>query len=183
MTNDLIPDDVRDFVLRHIDSIAQLEALLLLLRANPGEAWGIGKIAKRLYAGEAEIAAAVAALCEDGFVSVAGGVFHYSASPEQRQMVDRLADIYSRHLIPVTIYGLCALAALLCTVLLFLAYRRSGYGLLFWSGLCFAGLTVNNLLLVADKLIFPASDLSPWRTSVALAAMIVLLYGLIWRAE
>jgi hypothetical protein len=81
------------------------------------------------------------------------------------------------------IYTLCALTALLCTVLLLLAYRRGGYRLLLWSGLCFAGLTVNNLLLVFDKLVLPHVDLSAWRTSVALAAMAVLLYGLIWDTE
>ena len=82
-----------------------------------------------------------------------------------------------------TIYGLCALTALLCTVLLLLAYRRSGYALLLWSGLCFAGLTANNLLLVLDKLVFTTVDLSIWRTSVALVAMAVLLHGMIWSTE
>lgn len=82
-----------------------------------------------------------------------------------------------------TIYGLCALTALLCTVLLLLAYRRSGYPLLLWSGLCFAGLTANNLLLVLDKLVFTTVDLTIWRTSVALVAMAVLLYGMIWSTE
>jgi hypothetical protein len=82
-----------------------------------------------------------------------------------------------------TIYGLCALAAGLCTWLLLQAYGRGQYRLLLWSGLCFAGLTVNNLLLVIDKLILLQADLSAWRTSVALLAMPVLLYGLIWDSE
>lgn len=81
------------------------------------------------------------------------------------------------------IYSLCALTALMCTYLLLQAYRRSRSRLLFWSGLCFAGLTVNNLLLVLDKLVFLAVDLSIWRTLVALLAMSVLLYGLIWDTE
>ncbi len=67
--------------------------------------------------------------------------------------------------------------------LLLQAWRRSRYRLLLWSGLCFAGLTVNNLLLVIDKLVLPAVDLSVWRTSLALLAMAVLLYGLIWESE
>jgi len=81
------------------------------------------------------------------------------------------------------IYGLCALAALLCTVLLLHPYRRGGYRLLLWSGLCFAGLTLNNLLLVLDKLVFLDVDLSAWRAGTALVAMAVLLYGLVWSAE
>lgn len=81
------------------------------------------------------------------------------------------------------IYSLCAIAALICTLLLARAYLRGGYRLLLWSALCFAGLTLNNVLLVLDKVVFPAADLSLWRTGVALAAMLVLLYGLIWETE
>ena len=81
------------------------------------------------------------------------------------------------------IYLLCAVAAFLCAFLLLRAYRRSRYRLLLWSGLCFAGLTLNNLILVLDKVVLQGADLSVWRTSVALIAMAVLLYGLIWEAE
>jgi hypothetical protein len=83
----------------------------------------------------------------------------------------------------VTIYSLCALTALLCAVLLFKGYRRSRYKLLLWSSLCFSGLTLNNLLLVADKIILPDVDLSILRSATAAASMMVLLYGLIWDAE
>jgi hypothetical protein len=81
------------------------------------------------------------------------------------------------------IYLLCALTALGCTFLLVRAYLRSRYRLLLWSGLCFAGLTLNNFILVVDKLMLPAEDLSTWRTSVALASMAVLLYGLVWESD
>jgi hypothetical protein len=81
------------------------------------------------------------------------------------------------------IYTLCALTAAVCTYLLLQAYGRGKYRLLLWSGLCFAGLTLNNLLLVLDKVFLPETDLSAWRTSVALVAMTILLYGLIWDTE
>jgi hypothetical protein len=81
------------------------------------------------------------------------------------------------------IYGLCALTALGCALLLLRGYRRSRYRLLLWSGLCFAGLTINNLLLVLDKVAFPQGDLSIPRTLVALVSMIVLLFGLIWDSD
>lgn len=80
------------------------------------------------------------------------------------------------------IYLLCAATALICTILLIRAYLRSRYRLLLWSGLCFAGLTLNNLILVLDKVVVEP-DLSLWRISVALLAMSVLLYGLVWDAE
>ena len=81
------------------------------------------------------------------------------------------------------IYSLCAVTALLCAWLLLQAYGRNRYRLLLWSGLCFAGLTANNLLLVLDKVVLPEVDLSLWRLGVALVAMLILLYGLIWNAE
>jgi hydrogenase/urease accessory protein HupE len=78
------------------------------------------------------------------------------------------------------VYGLCSFTALLCAVLLLRAYGRSRYRLLFWSGICFAGLTVNNFLLMVDKVVLPESDLSVARSAAALFAMIVLMYGLIF---
>jgi len=81
------------------------------------------------------------------------------------------------------VYLLCALTAALCAVLLMRSYTQTKYRLLLWSGLCFAGLTLNNILLVLDKLVIASMDLSVWRSSVALAAMCILLYGLIWEAE
>ena len=81
------------------------------------------------------------------------------------------------------IYSLCALVALLCACLLLRAYARQRYRLLLWSGLCFVGLTLNNVLLVLDKIFLPDIDLSLWRILVALAAMAVLLFGLIWEAD
>ena len=47
--------------------------------------------------------------------------------------------------------------------------------------LCFAGLSVNNLLLVLDRIVYATSmDLSTWRLVAALVALLPLLYGLIW---
>ena len=81
------------------------------------------------------------------------------------------------------IYGLCALVALTCALLLLRAYARQRYRLLLWSGLCFAGLTVNNALLVLDKLYLPLVDLTDLRMLVALLSITTLLYGLIWDAD
>ena len=77
-------------------------------------------------------------------------------------------------------YLLCALTSLTCAWLLLRAYTRSRFRLLLWSGLCFVGMTVNNVLLVFDRLVFPtAIDLSVWRISVALVSVLLLLVGLI----
>lgn len=82
-----------------------------------------------------------------------------------------------------TIYILCALTSLACAWLLLQRYRSSRHRLLFWSGLSFSILSLNNLILVVDKLIFPEMDLLPLRHISALAAVMLLLYGLIYESE
>lgn len=82
------------------------------------------------------------------------------------------------------LYGLCTLTALFCAWMLLRVYQRSRYRLLLWGGLCFLGLTLNNALLVLDKLLLGEDvNLFTWRLVVALSSMIVLLYGIIWEAE
>jgi len=82
------------------------------------------------------------------------------------------------------IYSLCALTSFACFVLLWRSYRKSGARLLFWSSLCFALITLNNALLVLDKVVYPVEvDLKIWRLAVALAAVLLLLFGLIWEED
>lgn len=79
------------------------------------------------------------------------------------------------------IYALCAFTSLLCAILLLRSYSISRYRLLLWSGICFVIITLNNLLLMLDKLILPTQvDLLTLRLSVALVALICLVYGLIF---
>lgn len=82
------------------------------------------------------------------------------------------------------IYSLCALTSFSCLALLWRSYRISGSRLLFWSALCFLMLTMNNVLLVLDKVVFPVEvDLMMWRLAAALTAVVLLLFGLIWEEE
>jgi hypothetical protein len=83
-----------------------------------------------------------------------------------------------------TIYSLCALTSFFCCVLLWRGWRAGGSRLLFWSALCFAGLTVNNLLLVIDKVVLPTQvDLQTPRLLSAFVSVSLLLFGLIWEEE
>ena len=81
------------------------------------------------------------------------------------------------------IYILCAFTALACACLLLRSYLKSGYRLLLWSSLCFAGLSLNNLLLTLNRLKLPSIDLSAWPSVTALIALLTLLYGLVWEEE
>jgi hypothetical protein len=81
------------------------------------------------------------------------------------------------------IYALCALTALACAILLLLGARRSGSRMLLWSGLCFAGLALTNGLIVADALSGDGMDLGMVRLLVSLAAIMLLLYGLVFEEK
>jgi hypothetical protein len=81
------------------------------------------------------------------------------------------------------IYTLCALTAFACAALLLRGYFRTRHRLLLWSGLCFTGMLGNNVFLILDRIVFPATDLSTWRLASGLLALLPLLYGLIWEDE
>jgi hypothetical protein len=82
-----------------------------------------------------------------------------------------------------TVYFLCALTSMACAVMLLRGFLGTRARLLMWSSLCFAGLALNNVLLFLDLVIVPEMDLSLLRSGVALAAMIVLLFGLVWDSK
>lgn len=81
------------------------------------------------------------------------------------------------------VYALCAITATACAGLLLRAHGRSGARLLFWGGLCFTGLAVNNALVFVDLVLVPRVDLLLLRHVAALVALAVLVYGLVWDTE
>lgn len=81
------------------------------------------------------------------------------------------------------VYILGTVITLACGVLLFRGYLRTRAKLLLWSGICFLGLAVSNLLVFVDLVLFPQLDLYVWRLLTAALAMMVLLYGLVWESE
>ena len=83
----------------------------------------------------------------------------------------------------VALYLVAVVASFACMVLLFRGYARSGIRLLLWSALCFVGLSVNNVLLFFDLVVFVELDLRPYRLTAALIGLAFLLYGFIWEAE
>jgi hypothetical protein len=81
------------------------------------------------------------------------------------------------------VYALCAGTSVTCAVLLLRGYAASRARLLFWASLCFAGLALTNVLLFVDLVLIPKSDLSDLRGGIALAAIGLLLFGLVWERQ
>jgi hypothetical protein len=102
MIDEPIPADLRDFILRHIDSVAHLEALLLL-RTKPDYSWEVPAVAARLYIGEQQAAEVLAQLYGERLLACENHLYRYSGqSPQTLSMIDRLAESYAKQLIPVT---------------------------------------------------------------------------------
>jgi ABC-type Fe3+ transport system permease subunit len=78
---------------------------------------------------------------------------------------------------------LCTLVCLLCAILLTRGYFRGRRRLLLWSALCFVGLTISNLFVFLDLIVWPDVDLYRFRLAAAALSMLLLLYGLIWEGE
>ena len=81
------------------------------------------------------------------------------------------------------IYALCAVTSLVAAALLWREYARTRYRILFWSALCFAGLTANNVVLVLDRFVYTDIDLTLFRLGTASVALLLLLFGLIWESD
>jgi hypothetical protein len=81
------------------------------------------------------------------------------------------------------VYLLCSATCLLCAVMLLRGYFKQHVRLLLWSGLCFIGLMIENLMLYVDVIVIPDVDLSLWRKLPGLLALAVLLIGLIWDSK
>lgn len=96
-----VPDDIRDFILKHIDSVAQIEALLLIW-SSPEERWGLRQIAARIYTSDTEAAKALGGLCAEGLLVCVDGIFSLNKSAENVEMIRKLQEVYARYLIPVT---------------------------------------------------------------------------------
>lgn len=82
------------------------------------------------------------------------------------------------------VYLLCALMSIACAFLLLRGgpRRNGGSKLLFWAGLCFAMLALNNIILVFDLVIMPDFEFHGrmWRNIIGGLGGSLLLFGLVW---
>lgn len=101
----LIPEEIKAFILDHIDSIAELEALLVL-RENPYQCWVCKDVADRIYCDENTTAAVLHKLISHGLIAPdaeSPDRYRYQQSnPEITDLLNRLADVYAKCVVPIT---------------------------------------------------------------------------------
>lgn len=99
---DELPDDIRIFILNAIDSVAQLEALLLL-RNNSTVCWTPRSLAVRLYVPETQASEVLSGLEKLGLAVSGNDGYRFGCKTAHlEQLAGRLAATYRKQLIPVT---------------------------------------------------------------------------------
>lgn len=85
-------------------------------------------------------------------------------------------------MVAFSVYALCALTSGSCFFVLAREYMRGRNRVLLWTGLCFFGLFLSNLVLIVDKLVAPDINLAIFRVIPTVIGFGVLIYGLLWEA-
>lgn len=106
MTTPDIPAAVLEFISKRIDTVPQLESLLIM-SADENRVWSVDDIAARTYVVAAAAAAVLNELHRRQLIALGEDGQHYQycpASEEERQTVAQTAIAYRRHLIPLATY-------------------------------------------------------------------------------
>lgn len=203
--------EVNEFLKDHIDAVPHLEALLLLWNTRP-RSWTVDETAKRLFVAPTAAKDILLDLARQRPIVAddpTGEVYRYVPESDRDRLITSVDAIYRLELIRVSrliytkpsaavrdfaqdfrfkktvnkmgpaVYILGALTSLCCAILPLRGYGRDSYGAVF----CFVGLTISNALVFVDLVLFPDVNLFRWKLVSAAAAMILLLYGLIWESE
>lgn len=97
MSSDALPAPVRQLLSRHIQSVEQLE-VLLLLRSQPERAWTAAEVYDIIRSSQSSIAARLQAFASEGFLLAEKGpsaTFRFAPKDENiRTAVDQTATAY-----------------------------------------------------------------------------------------
>jgi hypothetical protein len=97
-----LPEDVHRFIVEHINSVEQLEALLLL-RSDPQRQWSIDEVAQALYTQHAAAQMRLSDLQTRGLLSPTDSD-HWQYKPggeELDQLIGRIAELYRERRVTV----------------------------------------------------------------------------------
>jgi hypothetical protein len=107
MSSPQIPAAVLQFIAERIDTVPQLEALLLLWE-NPQRAWTDEQLAARIYVSRAAAAQILQALQRQQLVATEPTqATHYRYNPQwdpTGEVMREVAAAYSRHLVPLATF-------------------------------------------------------------------------------
>lgn len=97
------PADVLHFIESRIDSVPHLESLLLFWQSQRAS-WGEADIAARVYVSVERGRGIIADLARQGFITAVEGQpgrFVYAPEWDDTRMMERLAELYRKHVVLV----------------------------------------------------------------------------------
>lgn len=95
-----LPQHVNQFLEEHIDSVEQLEALILLSE-EPGRAWTATEVSERLRTSRGSVLIRLTALVEGGLLQQRGDTFAYLTTGATDRQVRDLAACFKSHRVAV----------------------------------------------------------------------------------
>jgi hypothetical protein len=99
---DALPEEIRQFVLDNIDSIAEMEALVMLWR-DAAVGWSIEQVVTRLYIAPAAAESTLERLAARDIALRGADGYRAAALPAAKAAtVQRLVQFYDTHLIAIT---------------------------------------------------------------------------------
>jgi hypothetical protein len=102
MADQDIPADVQDFILKYVESVAYIEALMLLRRV-PDHPWDSAALAGRLFVSAGDAERILNIMGSQGLVIEKEGRYRFGCADEQIiNVIGKLSQVYSHALIPVT---------------------------------------------------------------------------------
>ena len=97
-----MPSQVREFILRHVTSVEQLE-LLLLFAANPARSWTISQLVDEIRSSQESVTQRMKQLLKEGFLSNTGEFYRFDPSPpEIAAAIPELIATYREYRVRVT---------------------------------------------------------------------------------
>ncbi len=104
MATSRLPIDVKELLTDHIDSVGQLEALLVFFN-TPDKNWDPHSLSQELRTNVTSAAKQMAKLTAAGFIkNVLGDMYAYDPSPELRVKVEHLHQAYKEMSVAVISY-------------------------------------------------------------------------------
>lgn len=106
MTDPAISQPVLQFIADQIDTVPQLECLLLLYQYD-GEGWIAERVAARIYIAPQVARGILETLERRGLLAVDGDPARYRFNPDgtvSRELMEQVAAEYQRHLVPIATF-------------------------------------------------------------------------------
>ena|ERR1700734_422358 len=102
MSDDVLSAQVKDFVIRHITSIEQLE-LLLLFASDPSKSWTTQQLVKEMSSSQESVCQRVKQLTEDGLLTKDGEIFRFAPTTAVKTgIISELSMAYGQYRVRIT---------------------------------------------------------------------------------